>query len=183
MSEENHNRKPGEDPIRHHVYDGIAEFDRRLPNWWLATFYASIAFAIGYWFFDQLSDRDDDFARVDQGLQQLEAARLADGGAPRDNESLLRMSQNEIFVSAGRNAFMNTCASCHGVDLKGGVGPNLTDDKWLHGSSPLEVLEVVDKGVLAKGMPAWGPVLGTKRVNELVAFILSQQPAPKTSGL
>jgi cytochrome c oxidase cbb3-type subunit III len=175
-------KTPHEDPIRHHVYDGIAEYDRRLPNWWLVTFYATIVFSIVYWFVTQLSAHATDAARLEKSLAQLEAARLADAGAPRDDASLWKMSRNDVFVSAGRNAYLTTCASCHGPGLKGGVGPNLVDETWLHGGNPTQVLATVEKGVLAKGMPAWGPVLGSKRVNELVAFILSQHTPPASAA-
>lgn len=171
-------KAPQEDPVRQHVYDGIAEYDRRLPNWWLATFYITIVFSIVYWFVTQLSAHATDAVRLEKSLAQLEAARLADAGAPRDDASLWKMSRNDVFVNAGRSAYMTTCASCHGPSLKGGVGPNLVDEAWLHGGNPTQVLATVEKGVLAKGMPAWGPVLGARRVNELVAYILSQHTPP-----
>ncbi|MGC4074246.1 MAG: c-type cytochrome [Nibricoccus sp.] len=170
-------RDPGEDPIRHHVFDGIAEYDRRMPNWWLLTFYATIIFAILYWFNRQIFARDSDAQQLQQEIARIDAAKLAEAGA-RDDATLWKMSRNPAFVQAGAATFKTTCVSCHGNELKGGVGPNLVDDVWLHGGKPLEVINTVENGVLAKGMPAWGPILGTKKVNELVAFILSHHPAP-----
>lgn len=171
-------KPPHDGPIRHHVYDGIAEYDRRLPNWWLLTFYGTIAFAIVYWIVTQQATHRSDAAALQQDLARIEAIKLADAGAPRDNASLWKMSRNAVFVDAGRKTFMCTCASCHGPTLTGGVGPNLTDAVWLHGGSPLEVLHTVEVGVPAKGMIAWGPMLGSKKINELTAFILSHHAAP-----
>lgn len=171
-------QEPPEDPIRHHVFDGIAEYDRRLPNWWLLTFYGAIVFAILYWFNDQIFARTTDEKELQKELARIEAVKFSNAGAPRDNPSLWVMSRNPAFVQAGAATFMNTCASCHGNELKGGVGANLVDTVWLHGNQPLEVIATVENGVPAKGMPGWGPILGTKKINEVVAFILSHHPAP-----
>ena len=35
--------KKGEVVLRPHEYDGIQEYDQKLPNWWLVIFYGSIA--------------------------------------------------------------------------------------------------------------------------------------------
>jgi cytochrome c oxidase cbb3-type subunit 3 len=92
------------------------------------------------------------------------------------------MSRNAVFVDAGKATFTTTCVSCHkeslrGVD-EGGIGANLVDNNWIHGNKPTDLLKVVDKGVLAKGMPAWGPVIGAKKNSEVVAYILSHHQEP-----
>ena len=54
------------------------------------------------------------------------------------------------------------------------VGPDLTDTAWVHGGTPREVFATAAKGVIAKGMPAWEPMLGQKKTAEVVAYILSR---------
>jgi cytochrome c oxidase cbb3-type subunit III len=171
-------QQPGEDPVRHHVFDGIAEYDRRLPNWWLLTFYGAIVFAIFYWLDTQIFARTTDEKELQRDLARIEAVRLADAGAPRDDASLWKMSRNPVFVQAGGSTYKSTCASCHGENLGGGVGANLVDNVWIHGNRPLDVLNTVENGFAPKGMPAWGSMLGTKKINEVVAFILSHHTAP-----
>lgn len=173
-----------EDAIREHSFDGIQEYDKRLPNWWLLTFYGAIAFWIGYWFYIEQSNMAPTPAqRVESELGRIEAAKLASSAANLDDGTLWQMSRNAVFVDAGRTTFNTTCASCHQVSMRGtdegGIGPNLIDDTWIHGSKPTDILNVVNHGVLEKGMPSWGPVLGAKKVSEVVAYILSHHTEPK----
>ena len=169
---------PGEDPIRQHVFDGIAEYDRRLPNWWLMTLYGGIIFSIVYWMATQHFNRSTDETRLAAEMQRIEAEKIASSATALDSATLWTMSRNPVFVNAGRATYQSTCASCHGATLGGGIGPSLADAVWVHGGSPDAVLKTVNEGVLAKGMPAWGPVLGGKKVSEVVAFILSNHAAP-----
>lgn len=164
---------PAEDPIRPHTFDGIQEYDKRLPNWWLATFYITIVFWVGYWFYYERANLGPTNAQaVEQELAVIEAARLA--AAPSvDDASLWKMSRNPVFVEAGRATFNTTCASCHTDKLTGAIGPNLVDNLWIHGGRPTEINKTINEGVLAKGMPPWGPVLGAKKISEAVAYILS----------
>ena len=170
--------EPGEDPIRHHVFDGIAEYDRRLPNWWLMTLYAGIIFAILYWMVTQHFARSNDETRLAAEMQRIEAEKIASSATALDDATLWKMSRNPVFVDAGRATFQSTCASCHNTALTGGIGPSLVDEVWIHGGAATDVLKSVNDGVAAKGMPTWGPVLGGKKVSEVVAFILSKHAAP-----
>ena len=170
-------QKPGEDPIRPHVFDGIQEYDKRLPNWWLLTLYGTIVFAIGYWMYTQHFRHADDGGRVDLAVKELRAAKLAEAGS-YDDATLWTMSRTDSIVAAGKDTYASMCMSCHGDRLQGGIGFNLADDTWVHGGKPLEVIKTVSDGVPAKGMPAWGAVLGPKKSAEVVAFILSKHAAP-----
>jgi cytochrome c oxidase cbb3-type subunit 3 len=167
------NQPQGEDALRPHAFDGIHEYDKRLPNWWLATFYATVIFWVGFWFYYERAHLGPtNTQRLEKQLAAIEAAKLA--SAPTiDDASLWKMSRNPVFVEAGRTTFNTTCASCHTEKLTGAIGPNLVDHLWIHGGSPTEVYNTVTQGVLVKGMPSWGPVLGAKKVSEAVAYILS----------
>lgn len=169
---------PGEDPVRPHVFDGIQEYDKRLPNWWLATFYLTIVFAVGYWIYTQQSGlAKTDGQKIAAHMAEVEAVKLA-GAASLDESALWKMSQNAVIVDAGKATFNATCASCHQVNLTGGIGPSLVDNVWLHGNRASDVLHTVANGVPAKGMPGWGAVLGTRKVSEVVAYVLSHHQPP-----
>ena len=170
---------PPEDPIRPHVFDGIAEYDKKLPNWWLYTLYLTIVFAIGYWgYYEWLGAGPTPEQEVVTAMARIEADKLV--AAKVDDASLWKMSQSAALVESGRATYAANCAACHLVSLRGksespvAIGPDLTDTAWLHGGTPTEVHHLITKGVLTKGMPAWGPVLGTKKITEVTAYILSK---------
>ncbi|MDD3179376.1 MAG: cbb3-type cytochrome c oxidase N-terminal domain-containing protein [Opitutaceae bacterium] len=166
--------QPEETKLRSHVYDGIQEYDHRLPNWWLFTMYGAIVFAVVYWFAHQVARlAPSDGEQVDAAMAQIQSAKMASSIDVNNDPGFWQMSRNPVFIEAGRATFNSTCASCHTAALTGAIGPNLVDRLWIHGGTPKEIYKTVSDGVPAKGMPAWGPVLGAKKVAETVAYILS----------
>jgi cytochrome c oxidase cbb3-type subunit 3 len=173
--------------VRPHTYDGIQEFDNRLPNWWLNTLYGSIAFAFVLWFVNQIAHLvPTDGARIDAAMARIAAAKMASSIDVSNDGKFWEMSRNPVFVDAGRQTFTSLCVPCHLPSLRGkhdsptAVGPDLTDTAWIHGGTPKEVFKTVSSGVLAKGMPAWEPVLGQKKTAEVVAFVLSHHQPGET---
>lgn len=170
---------PEEHPVRPHVYDGIREYDQRLPNWWLYTLYITIVFWVGYWaYYEWFRAGPTSTQVVSTAMAKIEAERLS--SAKLDDASLWKMSQNPAFVAAGKAVFETNCVACHFASLRGksenpvAIGPDLTDQAWIHGGKPTEVHDLITKGVLTKGMPTWGPVLGAKKIGEVTAYILSK---------
>lgn len=170
---------PPEDPIRPHVFDGIAEYDKRLPNWWLYTLYGTIVFSVGYWgYYEWFHAGPSGEQAVVTALAKIETERLT--VAKVDDASLWKMSQNPAFVDAGKAVYTANCVACHLPSLRGksespaAIGPDLTDTSWVHGGKPTEIHDLITRGVLAKGMPTWGPVLGAKKISEVTAYLLSK---------
>lgn len=159
--------------IRPHTYDGIQEYDKRLPNWWLMTLWGAIFFAVVYWiYYHQFHIGLEPNIAVE--IQMMENRRSASLNASvLTDDSLWTLSRDSKIVEAGKTTFLTNCASCHLPTLTGQIGPNLVDEYWLHGGKPLEVSTTIEKGVLEKGMPTWGPVLGKQKITEVVAFIFS----------
>lgn len=170
---------PPEDALRPHSYDGIQEYDKRLPNWWLYTLYIMIVFWVGYWaYYEWLRVGPSDTQRIHAALAKVEAEKLA--STPTiDDATLWQMSRNPTFVEAGRATFNSNCVACHLASLRGkgenpgAIGPDLTDQVWIHGGRPTEIVHTITNGVQVKGMPTWGPVLGPKKITEVAAYVLS----------
>lgn len=168
--------------IREHVFDGIQEYDQKLPNWWLFTWYITIAWFLIAWFaYYQLNLGGSDFERIERELAHVKDVQVKELEKISD-EKLWAMSKDEKIVSAGAATFAATCVACHGPDLSAKIagsklpGLPLNDQEWKHGGSPLQILQTVRKGApdVTKGMPPWEPQLGLSRVVEVVAFILSK---------
>lgn len=159
--------------IEGHTYDGIKEYDNPMPRWWLILFYLTIAWSVYYviaisfgWINDYGASLEAENALID--ARRAEAQGLAPQVTP---EYLAQAIAAKTNIDEGKAAFAAYCAACHADNGGGGIGPNLTDNAWLHGGSPMEVYDVVDKGVTDKGMPAWGNILKPEQHVGVVVFI------------
>ncbi len=163
------------DQVLGHDFDGIEEYDNRLPNWWLMILFGTIVFAFLYWAllhnFRALPTPTERYQA--EMVAAAEAQLAAVEGQEVSNESLELMSTVPSQVEAGHEIFTQFCVVCHGPQGEGNVGPNLTDDYWLHGATPMDIHNTVTNGVTEKGMAAWGNQLGPTRVNQVVAYVLT----------
>lgn len=163
-----------EAPILEHEYDGIREYDNPLPRWWVWLWAGSFFFSVGYFFHYHVSHNGtsvaDDYERDLSEARELEAKQsLAE---PVSEESLAKLLSNSALMTDAKALFGLRCAPCHGERAQGVIGPNLTDNAWLHGSGKLtDIYAVVDGGVLSKGMPAWGRQLSPIELRKLVAYV------------
>lgn len=171
---------PGDPETRPHVYDGIQEFDNKLPNWWLHTLYWAIAFSVVYWIYhEQSSLTQSDGTRVQMAIARIEQERLASVDVS-DDSKLWAMVSNAEIVATGKQLYTTNCVACHAGDLTGGIGANLRDATWIHGARPTQIYRTISEGVLAKGMPAWGSLLGPQKILQIQAYILSHHTQTAT---
>jgi cytochrome c oxidase cbb3-type subunit III len=160
-----------------HNYDGIQEFDNPLPGWWLATFYGTIIFAalyIGYYHLGSGRGPNEELATE---LESVKAKQqTAQQGQPEgpNAEELQAVFADAARRDAGKKIFAEKCATCHGPEGGGLIGPNLTDNYWIHGKGTLvDIATVVSEGVLDKGMPPWKTMLKKDEIYSVVAFVKS----------
>ena len=166
-----------QDTVMEHVYDGIQEFDNKLPNWWLWLMWGSMVFALFYWLvFHTLELRvlpREQFEGVMAEAEEIQLAKMLEAGI--DNDFFVALAENEAKVAEGRKIFVKHCVACHLDQGQGSVGPNLTDGVWIHGCEPMDMMKIVNDGVAAKGMPAWQNQLGPTRVMAAVSYIMTIQ--------
>lgn len=154
-----------------HVYDDIEEQDNRLPNWWLGILYGSVVFAFVYWAVFHVTHARPSVDEIYRAEAAAASQRAA--AAPLSDKALLVMASDPKVIEDAQRTFRQVCASCHGANAQGLVGPNLTDRFWLHGSAPTAIHTSITGGFPQKGMPQWGKILGPTRVRALAAYVLS----------
>ena len=156
-----------------HNYDGIRELDNNLPPWWKYMFYATIVFSVVYMGYYHLSSGTSSAAEYENEVRQAQLALAASQGQSTVNADNVKLLTDAASLAKGKDIFDKNCASCHGTKGEGLVGPNLTDDYWIHGGSVKEVYIVLVNGVLAKGMPSWRAQFSSQDLEATASYIKS----------
>jgi cytochrome c oxidase cbb3-type subunit 3 len=158
-----------------HDYDGIQELDHPLPGWWLGILYTTIVFSIvycGYYMTGMGPTLRDELAVALLDIEAKKPKVAADGGLT--DEVIMASFKDPAKLQNGAQVYVGKCAACHGDKGQGIIGPNLTDDHWIHGQgNPASIAAVVRDGVTEKGMPPWGPVLTPDELIDVTAYIRS----------
>ena len=156
-----------------HNYDGIIEFDNDLPPWWKYGFYFTIVFAIGYLYYYQVAKIGQlQTAEYATEMQQATLLVSADADDPSKLTTFAALTA-PAELGVGKSIFTTNCAPCHGASAEGKVGPNLTDDYWLHGGEINHVYKTIKFGVSSKGMVAWKGKLAGKQILQVASYIRS----------
>lgn len=164
------------DLLIEHDYDGIQELNNPIPGWFMYLFYSSIIFAVCYLLIYHVFDVGQlQYAEYRTEVAQADAAKkiYLSKQANRVDENTVKLVTDPAVISSGQVIFKSTCSACHGDHAQGNVGPNLTDDYWLHGGKIDEVFKTIKYGVLTKGMPTWEKQLSAKQISDVANYIKS----------
>ncbi|MEL6866022.1 MAG: cbb3-type cytochrome c oxidase N-terminal domain-containing protein [Bacteroidota bacterium] len=168
-----------------HNYDGIRELDNSLPPWWVAMFYITIFIGlvyIGYYHVWEMGPGQ--IAAYEQEVEYAENARAAILAmqANKVDESNVTILTDEQSLTFGANIYNTNCTACHGASGEGGVGPNLTDEYWLHGGHIKSVFKVIKYGVPEKGMIAWSNQMSARDIHLVASYIMTLKGTNPPNG-
>ncbi|MEP6844422.1 MAG: cbb3-type cytochrome c oxidase N-terminal domain-containing protein [Panacibacter sp.] len=159
-----------------HDYDGIRELDNRLPPWWLYGFYACIIFSVVYLWRTDVSHMAPSSIEEFQASMKVAAeekeAYLAKSKSNVD-ESTVKLLTESSDIDAGKKVFTTMCAACHGADGGGTVGPNLTDNYWMHGGTIQDVFKTIKYGWPEKGMKSWKDDYSPVQIAQIASYVKS----------
>jgi len=159
-----------------HDYDGIQELDNPTPAWFMWLFYGTITFALCYLLIYHVfgvGQLQYDEYKTEMVQADLAKKAYLSKAANRVDENTVKLVSDPGVLASGKTIFKQTCAPCHGDNAQGNVGPNLTDDYWLHGGKINDIFKTIKYGVAAKGMPTWEKQLSPKQIADVANYIKS----------
>jgi cytochrome c oxidase cbb3-type subunit 3 len=159
-----------------HQFDGIVELDNPTPPWFMYLFYLSILFGIIYAVnYHVLKDGNIQDAEYKEEIAVAEKVRDAymKKFANSVNENNVTALTAAKDIKEGSEIYKTNCVACHGDKGQGGVGPNLTDNFWLHGGNIKALFRTISNGIPEKGMIAWNKTLNPIQIQKVSSFILS----------
>jgi len=183
------------DRLLDHDADGIREFDNDLPRWWLYGFYFTIIMSVIYVFYYQIYTGPDwnilwygPRGQANEYAAQVEEAKSMIAASPKRSASKAVLLTDVESMAKGKaifNSMDNLCYTCHREDLGGQIGPNLTDDYWIHGCSLENIMTSITTGYPEKGMLPYGSSnkLSNDQLQQVASYVVSMRgtnpPEPK----
>jgi cytochrome c oxidase cbb3-type subunit III len=168
--------KEEKDLMMDHSYDGIVELDNHMPPWLANIFYITIAFGVIYFtYFTVLGLGKTQLEEYEEELRiaAVQTEQRASLALSSIDENTVLFDTSAPALASGKSIYEANCVACHASDGGGGVGPNLTDQYWIHGASINDVFKVVKYGVVAKGMIPWQDQLSPEEMQNVSSYILT----------
>ena len=171
-----------------HVWDeDLREMNNPMPRWWMWLFVLTIVYSLLYlvaypglgsyggelgW--STQREYTEDVAKANRELAPLYAQFAAK--APEE------LAGDATAMAIGERLFMNNCSQCHGSDARGSKGfPNLTDTDWLHGGTPVKIVETITAGRHGAMPPMAAAVGSPDDVKNVANYVLSLSASPHDS--
>lgn len=168
--------KEEKDLMLDHSYDGIVELDNHMPPWLANIFYITIAFAVVYFtYFSVLGLGKTQIEEYEEELRiaAIEAEQRSALALSTIDENTVVFDNTTAAINSGKSIYDANCAACHASDGGGGIGPNFTDEYWIHGGSINDIFRVVKYGVIEKGMIPWQDQLSPEEMQNVSSYILT----------
>jgi cytochrome c oxidase cbb3-type subunit 3 len=163
------------DILLDHDYDGIKELDNSLPPWWKYGFYITIAVAFIYLLnFHVLGIGLNPTQEYDAEMEKAKIEKEIYDANNKDRIDEEHVPMADVDgIKAGQRLFEVNCVACHLKDGGGSVGPNLTDDYWLHKGSLNDIYHTIKNGYPDKGMQSWSGTFSPKEISLIASFVKS----------
>ena len=172
------------DMMMDHSFDGITELNNPIPAWFMWLFYSTIVFAFVYLVYFHILGgmmQEEEYA-VEMNAAKIEQKAYLAKSANKIDENSVKENKEGSIITAGQAVFKTNCLACHGEKGQGTVGPNLTDEYWLHGGTINNVFKTIKYGVPEKGMISWEKLLTPKQMAEVSNYVISLKGSNPANG-
>lgn len=172
---------PNDPNLLDHEIDGIRELDNLLPRWWVWLFKLTTLFAVLYLAYYHVFGIGD--SQSEKYVKEMAAAGVEVKEVDYSALAFSAPSEDSGILKRGSSLFITHCVACHLDKGQGLVGPNLTDDYWIHGGEFADTMRTITEGVPAKGMITWKNVISPNDIYAVASHIYtlrgSNPPNPK----
>lgn len=165
-------------------YDGIRELNNNVPPWFNILFYGTIVIGIIYFLnYHVLKIGKLPFQEYSDEVYAAEIQReeLIRTGAFINENTVVLLKDSES-LKTGKQIFTVNCVTCHGDGGQGTIGPNLTDEYWIHGGGIKNVFSTIKYGVPAKGMITWMNQFNPKMIQQVASYVITLQGTNPPGG-
>jgi len=162
--------------LMHHEYDGIQELDNNLPPWWVWMFYGTIVFGVIYIFNYHIlgtSDLQIEAYKKDMKQAEIEKEAYRKAMAMNIDETNAVQMTDAADLATGAKLFETNCVTCHSAKGEGNIGPNLTDNTWIHGYDIASMYKIVRAGSPNNKMPEHESKLNPVEIQQVVSYVMS----------
>jgi len=143
--------------------DGIKEAHNRIPTGWLVVFIAAIIWLV--WYIYAYTPEISGWSYYKIFEEEMKAQAAVPEEIPTENP----YEHNEKAIAEGKVIYASDCGACHGENLRGGVGPDLTGH-LKYGETDDRKFESIARG-RPGGMPAFAQQLGRDRIWKVLAYV------------
>ncbi|HTO17307.1 MAG TPA: cbb3-type cytochrome c oxidase N-terminal domain-containing protein [Edaphocola sp.] len=158
----------------HHDYDGIRELDNKIPGWWNLAFLGTIIISVIYFVRFLTGSLPDQITELEVAQKKAEvrmAEYLKTTGGDVDENTVTML--DAAGIAKGATIYEKNCVACHGAKGEGGLGPNLTDEYWIHKGGLKDIFYSIKYGWPEKGMKAWKDDFSPIQMAELTSYVKS----------
>jgi cytochrome c oxidase cbb3-type subunit 3 len=154
-----------------HEYDGIKELNNPSPMWVIILFLITICFSGIYAvkYFGYPNNGMDQASEYKAAVEEQKNKMITMGGAGNKlTEPQMLAAGEKIYKEKG-------CIACHGAKGEGNaIGPNLSDNFWINGCKPEQILTIITEGKPEKGMTSYKSSLTAAQINQVTVFVLKK---------
>lgn len=167
--------------------DGIRTNDNPVPAWWKRIYIGTAFFSVCYGGYFLVGAPGRSTVELYEAAAAIESARQLDRiGELEPNAATLSAyashASKKGMLRIGQATFKKNCATCHGRNAEGKIGPNLTDEHFKNVRKIEDLVQVLEKGAGNGAMPAWGEKLSKNEIVLLAAYVASLRGSDAPDG-